>query len=54
MKGHEFRLRFPESQIAKRARDYSYSQGDTEPANWGPAIKRRGYMTKPEFLDFCR
>jgi hypothetical protein len=49
-----FALQFSERQVAQLAGDYSYPEGDTNPADWGRTIRRRGHLTKPEFLELCR
>jgi hypothetical protein len=49
-----FLLRFPLEQIPRWAARYSYDDGDgvflTEV---GPAVRRRGYLTTPEFRAIC-
>lgn len=45
-----FRLRFPSRDIAKWAARYGYSDGDADPLRVAAAPRKRGYLTKPEFL----
>jgi len=45
-----FNLRFPRSQVSKWADRYSYSDGDASPLALAPAAKKRGHLTKGEFV----
>jgi hypothetical protein len=51
-----FRLRFPISQIENLAKHYDYEGDDDENKILpiAPTVKRRGYLTKKEFLLVCR
>ncbi len=45
-----FKLRFAEHRIRDLAAGYAYAQGDDAPEALASAARRRGYLTKPEFL----
>jgi hypothetical protein len=50
-----FRLRFPISELSSWAEHYDYEDDDQkEILPFVPAVKRRGYLTKKEFLTVCR
>jgi hypothetical protein len=48
-----FRLRFPESQVARWARRYSYAEDDGLREVIRPVVRERGFLRKPEFLRIC-
>ena len=51
-----FRLRFPISKIEYLGKRYDYEANDDEKkiVPIAPTVKRRGYLTKKEFLTVCR
>ena len=49
-----FRLRFPESDIARWAVRYSYASDQHIEKEIAPAARERGYLNRGEFLDICR
>jgi len=51
-----FRLRFPISELRSSAKRYDYEDNEDEKEILPivPAVKRRGYLTRKEFLTVCR
>src|SRR5439155_14614238 len=51
-----FRLRFPISELRSWAKRYDYEDNEDEKEILpiAPAVKRRGYLTRKEFLTVCR
>jgi hypothetical protein len=49
-----FRLRFPPEDIPHWAARFSFTGGDEIPERLGSVARRRGHLTKPEFLKLCR
>jgi hypothetical protein len=49
-----FRLRFPGNRIAHWASRFSEEDADEVELDIAPRVRRRGYLTKPEFLRICR
>jgi len=50
---HPFALQFRKADVRKWASRYSYAGENRVERKIGPAAKRRGYFTKPEFLALC-
>jgi hypothetical protein len=48
-----FRLRFPESQVSRWAERYSYPEDNGLREAIRPAVRARGFLTKPDFLRVC-
>ena len=49
-----FRLRFPEREIEYWASRYSYTGEEEIENRVAPAARKRGYLTRQEFLQLCR
>ena len=49
-----FKLRFAEAEIAYWAERYSYDGETTFENDMAPRAKKRGYLTRPEFIELCR
>ncbi|HYB53891.1 MAG TPA: hypothetical protein VEG84_08495 [Thermoanaerobaculia bacterium] len=49
-----FRLRFPARQLERWANRFSDPTGDELAREIGLQMKKRGYLTRTEFLDLCR
>ena len=49
-----FKLRFPRGDIVKWAERYGSSDADAVPLALGPVAKKRGYLTRSEFLALSR
>lgn len=50
----EFKLRFPLSDITRFAADYSYIDEDKIPVSFVSNVRKRGFLTREEFLQVCR
>ncbi|MBE3100126.1 MAG: hypothetical protein IMZ44_23655 [Planctomycetes bacterium] len=48
-----FRLRFARTAVSAWAARYSFPGEDRIAKEVGPAAKKRGYFTKPEFVELC-
>lgn len=46
-----FHLRFSKTEIRRWAKRYAY--GDEQVRSFVSAVRKRGYLTKPEFLEVC-
>ena len=53
-----FNLRFPEADVVHWAERYSYPAGgkveDNVENNIAPQARKRGYLTRAEFVEVCR
>jgi hypothetical protein len=48
-----FRLRFPETEVLRWAARYSYPEDEGLRETMRPAVRARGFLTRPEFLRIC-
>ena len=46
----KFKLRFPRTEVAKWAARYDFSNGDAVPLALAPAVQKRAYLKRAEFL----